>query len=131
LSLRMIIVGGLAAIALWGLFNLLDSLREPGLLRTQKSVAIKGCDTLDEHPDARRLCPQLHCEKALIDRKLADLRSQFKVTVDQARDGERLIGGELIGSDRYFACTLEHLKVQDARLVTASELDGLAALESR
>ena len=29
LSLRMIIVAGIAGICLWGLFNLLDNLKEP------------------------------------------------------------------------------------------------------
>ena len=87
---------------------------------------MKGCDTLDAHPDAPRLCPQFQCEKALIDRKLADLRSQFKITVDRIYENERLIGGELVGTDRYFACTMERLKVSGAWLLTAGELSELA-----
>lgn len=127
LSLRMIIVGAIAGIALWGLFNLLDNLKEPGLLHTQKSVAVKGCDTLDAHPDAPRLCPQLLCQKALIDRKLADVRSRFAVTIDRPRQGDRLIAGELLGTDRHFLCTLRRLQVMDAQLLSAGEFQDLIA----
>lgn len=127
LSLRMIIVAGIAGIALWGLFNLLDNLKEPGLIRTDKAVAVKGCDTLDAHPDAPRLCPQLLCQKALIDRKLANVRAQFKVTVDQPHGDDRLVGGELLGADRHFACTLRQLQVLQAHVLSADELQNLVA----
>jgi hypothetical protein len=125
LSLRMIIVAAIAGIALWGLFNLLDNLKEPGLLRTEKAVAVKGCDTLDAHPDAPRLCPQLVCQKALIDRKLAEVRAQFKVTIDQPRNNDRLVGGELLGTDRHFVCTVRQLQVLEAQLLSAGELQEL------
>jgi hypothetical protein len=117
LSLRMIIVGGIAGICLWGLFQLLDNLKEPGLLRTTKSVAVKGCASLDDHKDAARLCPQFLCEKVLIDRKLVPLDAQFTVSIDKTSEGQRIIGGHITSTGQAFECTVAGLKVTDARLV--------------
>lgn len=122
----MIIFAGIAGIALWGLFNLLENLREPGLLRTSKGVAVKGCETLDEHPDARRLCPQFICQKAVIDRQLADVTSTFNMTLDRAESNERWIGGQILGADRHFVCTLQGVKVLDVRAVSSEEFVEIA-----
>ncbi|HEY8539281.1 MAG TPA: hypothetical protein VIL28_10485 [Steroidobacteraceae bacterium] len=128
LSLRMLIVAGVAGICLWGLFELLDTLREPGLLRTKQSVAIKGCNSLDEHEDARRLCPLFVCQKALIDRKLVGLQAAFRISVDENAASGRLIAGRVSEpgrEDREFACQVQGLKLLDARLLAPGELDDL------
>lgn len=66
LSLRLAIFAALSAVALWGLFSLLDTLREPELLRSPRAVVVKGCDPI-ESEQAARLCPQLFCQKSLLD----------------------------------------------------------------
>ena len=126
LSLRLLIFAGLFAVALWGLFSLLGNLREPELLRSTKAVVIKGCDPM-ESDDARRLCPQLFCQKALLETRAFPLKAAFAITVDR-RDGER----QLLGGDAHadavsgqFACILERNKVLSARAVAASELAAL------
>jgi hypothetical protein len=128
LSLRMLIVAGVAGICLWGLFELLDTLKEPGLLRTKDAVALKGCNSLDEHKDAERLCPQFVCQKALIDRKLVGLLATFQVLVDERAPRARIIGGRVSEpgrEDREFECEVEGLKLLDARLLEPEELDDL------
>ncbi len=117
LSLRMIIVAGLAGICFWGLFQLLDNLREPGLLRTTKAVAVKGCASLDDHKDAARLCPQYLCQKALIDRKLVALDAQFAMDTDDTREDQRVIRGTLPSTGQAFECSVTGLKVSDAKLI--------------
>jgi len=117
LSLRMAIVAGIAGICFWGLFQLLDNLREPGLLRTDKAVAVKGCSSTDDHKDAARLCPQYICEKALIDRKLVALDAQFSITRDEIVDAEHVVGGAVTGTGQSFECTLSGLKLLEADLI--------------
>jgi hypothetical protein len=117
LSLRMIIVAGLAGICFWGLFQLLDNLREPGLLRTTKAVAVKGCASLDDHEDAARLCPQYLCQKALIDRKLVALDAKFAMDTDDTREDQRVIRGTLLSTGQAFACSVTGLQITDAKLV--------------
>lgn len=116
LAVRMIIFAGIAGIAFWGLFQLLDNLREPALLRTTKAVAVKGCASLDEHEDAPRLCPQYLCQKALIDRKLVPLEARFVISTDDSREGRRVINGD-VATGQAFECVVEGLMVKDARLV--------------
>jgi type III secretory pathway component EscS len=117
LSLRMVIVAGIAGICLWGLFQLLDNLKEPGLLRTTKSVAVKGCSSLNDHKDAARLCPQFLCQKALIDKKLVSLDAQLTISIDETSEGQRVIGGNVSSTGQAFECNVAGLKVTDARLV--------------
>jgi hypothetical protein len=129
LSLRLVIFAGLSGIALWGLFSLLDTLREPELLRSAKSVLVKGCDPL-ESADAVRLCPQLFCQKFLLDGRMLPPRAVFKVTVDTKSGNEHLIGG-LIGtaptrSEPHFACVLRDNKVLAGRVLDAAGLDALS-----
>ena len=91
LSLRLAIFAGLFGIALWGLFSLLDNLREPKLL----------------------------CQKFLFDKHAVPARSVFKVTVDTRTGEEHVIGG--VVNNQRFTCTLRGGKVIDARLVEGQQ----------
>jgi hypothetical protein len=130
LSLRLVIFAAISGIALWGLFSLLDNLREPELLRTAKVIVVKGCEPM-ESAQARQLCPQLFCQKFLLDGHRLPLRSVFKVTVDTTAGSEHLIGGvvqtEAADSDQRFACILRDQKVTAAQLVDGAHLEALAA----
>ena len=130
LSLRFTILAAVSAIALWGLFSLLDNLRQPELLRSAKAVIVKGCDPI-ESPDAMRLCPQLFCQKFLLDARQLPLRAAFDVTIDRRSDQEHLIGGRIGAqhsqSEQRFACILRDNKVAAGRLLDAARLDALSA----
>lgn len=114
LSLRLAIFAALFGIALWGLFSLLGNLREPQLLRSDKATIVKGCETL-ESEQAGTACPQLFCQKFLLDAHAVPLRSVFKITVDTKTGSEHRIGG--VVQDQRFTCILQDGKVIDARLV--------------
>ena len=110
LSLRLVIFAALFGIALWGLFSLLDNLREPELLRSAKAVVVKGCDPI-ESDEAQQLCPQLFCQKFLLDARVLPLRSRVQRDGRHASAGnEQLIGGVVqtgaADSDQRFACIL-------------------------
>jgi hypothetical protein len=130
LSLRLAIVTVAAGLCLWGLFSLLDSLQEPGLLRSTKATAVKGCDSL-ESERAARLCPALFCQKALLDAKLLPLRASFEVAADRSEaNRERLIVGRTRGGvsgdpDLYFACSLIGVQVVEAHTVDRDEFAEL------
>ena len=130
LSLRLVIFAAISGIALWGLFSLLDNLREPELLRTAKVIVVKGCEPV-ESAQARQLCPQLFCQKFLLEKRGLPLRSMFKVTVDTTAGSEHLIGGVVqtgtADSDQRFACILRDQKVTAAQLVDGAHLEALAA----
>jgi hypothetical protein len=130
LSLRLVIFAALSGIALWGLFSLLENLREPELLRSQKSIVVKGCDPV-ESAQAKQLCPQLFCQKYLLDGRSLPLRSVFKVTVDTRAGNEQLIGGVVqmgsADSEQRFACILRDDKVASGQIVEDSYLEALAA----
>jgi hypothetical protein len=113
LSLRLAIFAALFAIALWGLFSLLGNLREPQLLRSDKAIIVKGCESM-ESEQARSLCPQLVCQKFLLDAHAVPLRSIFKITADIKTGSEQRIGG--VVQDQRFTCTLHDGKVIDAHL---------------
>jgi hypothetical protein len=125
LSLRLVIFSAILGIALWGLFSLLDTLSEPELLRSEKAVVVKGCDSI-ESSQAARLCPQLFCQKFLLDERLLPHRSSFQITVDTKSEADHLVGG--LAGDEHFACVLRDNKVTTGRLVDPAELDELAAL---
>jgi hypothetical protein len=129
LSLRLVIFTALLGLALWALFSLLDTLNEPELLRSEQAVVVKGCDTI-ESPQAVRLCPQLFCQKFLLDARLLPHRSPFQVTVDTRSPVDHLVGGVAgaSGSEQHFACVLRDNKVTAGRLLDAAELDELATL---
>jgi hypothetical protein len=125
--LRTIIVLGVTAVALWGLFSLLSRLKEPGLLRTPQATVVKGC----ENPASNLVCDSLLCEKALIDSKLVSFRTQFNVTTTRVSAPEKLIGGSTLTTPTsipvFFACVVQSHKVTVAKLVTSAELATLAA----
>jgi hypothetical protein len=128
LSLRLAIFAGLFAVALWGLFSLLDNLREPELLRSAKAVVVKGCEPI-ESDEARRLCPQLLCQKALLDARVFPLRSTFQISVEKTYGAQQLIGGTAHAaaeSANDFACVLERNRVVSARVTGPAELATLA-----
>ena len=130
LSLRLAIFAALFGIALWGLFSLLDTLREPELLRSDKSILVKGCEPM-ESEQAQRLCPQLFCQKFLLEGRTLPPRSVFNVTVDTKAGNEHLIGGVVrtgaADSDQRFACILRDRKVAAGRVLDGQLLDALAA----
>jgi hypothetical protein len=106
LSVRLAVVTAIAAVCLWGLFSLLDNLSEPGLLRTEKAVVLKGCDTPETQADA--LCVQLRCQKSLLEQKRVPLRTGFQMQ----RTADGWVGGQALepGSRTvlgYFACKRE------------------------
>ncbi|HKQ16848.1 MAG TPA: hypothetical protein VJT80_25755 [Steroidobacteraceae bacterium] len=131
LSLRLVIFAAVSGIALWGLFALLDTLREPELLRSAKAIVVKGCEPIEsEH--ARQLCPQLFCQKFLLEKRGLPLRSIFKVTVDKRAGREQLIGGALqtggADSGQRFACVLHDDKVAGGGIVDDHRLNILSLL---
>lgn len=133
LPLRLAIFAAVFGIALSGLFWLLGNLSEPELLRSKKAVVVKGCDPI-ENEDAARICPQLYCQKFLLDTRAFELRYRFNVTVDRKDGAEHLIGGTAQpfvakpndGPAQSFACALEGKQVVAGRAVTADELRDLA-----
>lgn len=130
LSLRLVIFAALSGIALWGLFSLLDNLREPELLRSTKALVVKGCDPI-ESAQAQQVCPQLFCQKFLLERRGLPLRSVFNVTVDTQAGSEHLIGGIVqtgsADTDQRFACLLRDQKIADGQIVEGAHLEALAA----
>ncbi len=127
LPIRLGVVTAVAALCLWTLFSLLDSLQKPELLRSRKAVVVKGCDTLDSD-DARRECPALLCEKALIDAKQLMLTARFSVELDVSHEGVRSIAGSASSDNepvRYFVCELRNNKVAMAEAIEKSALDEL------
>ena len=136
LPLRLAIFAAIFGIALSGLFWLLGNLGEPELLRSKKAVVVKGCDPI-ESEDAARICPQLFCQKYLLDSKAVALRYRFDVTVDRRSGAQHVIGGVakpfIAGKanhpDVNFACVLENEQVVAGRTVDAAELSALAAGE--
>jgi len=92
LPLRLAIFAAIFGIALSGLFWLLGNLSEPELLRSKKAVIVKGCDPIEDE-NAARVCPQLFCQKYLLDAKAVPLRYRFEVTTDQRSGAEHVIGG--------------------------------------
>lgn len=114
LSLRLAIFAALFGIALWGLFALLGNLSEPELLRSEKVILVKGCEPSGSE-QARSVCAQLFCQKALLDQRVVPLRAVFKITTDTRSGREHTIGG--VVQDQPFTCTLQDGKVIDAQLV--------------
>lgn len=133
LPVRLAIFAAVFGIALSGLFWLLGNLSEPELLRSKKAVIVKGCDPIEsEH--AARICPQLFCQKFLLDQRAFQLRYRFEVTIDKRSGAEHLIGGAAKpfvakpgdGPAQSFACVLEGQRVVAGRSMTAAELAELA-----
>jgi hypothetical protein len=131
LSFRMILFCGLAGICLWGLFDLLDNLKQPELLRSPKAIVVKGCDPAPDDA-AGKLCPQLYCQKAILDAKVVPLRSRFSVTIDKTHagpPGTHLVAGLARlgdGGEQPFACLLDRHKVMASNAITPQQLEELA-----
>ena len=117
LSIRMIVFAGIAGICLWGLFTLLDNLKEPALLRTAQGIAVKGCSTLDAHADAPKRCPGFLCQKALVDRRLMTLEDRVEITLESTQGADRIIAGTLVGKGQPFECVVRDVTVTKALLV--------------
>ena len=131
LALRFALVGALGAIALWGLFSLLDNLKEPELLRSARAVVLKGCDPM-ETEEARNQCPGLRCQKALLDAKLVPLRARLKLQAERVSDGERLVVGIATSespSPQEFACVIQGDHVTSVRLLSSEDIDELLTQE--
>lgn len=129
LGLRFFIFASLAGICLWGLFSLLENLREPELLRSPKATVVKGCDPI-ETTEAARLCPQFFCQKALLDAQLVPRSTRFEVTIQRKSNDAELIGGTLIGGaepNGNFACVLSGGIVTGKRILSSSDLETLSA----
>jgi hypothetical protein len=137
LPLRLAIFAGVFGIALSGLFWLLGNLDEPELLRSKKAVIVKGCEPI-EGEDAARLCPQLFCQKHLLDTRVFELRYRFDVTVDERDADQHWIGGTARpfvakpgdGPERSFACLLEGNQVVASQAVPVEELRELVGDEA-
>jgi len=135
LPLRLAIFAAVFGIALSGLFWLLGNLNEPELLRSKKAVVVKGCDPIEDE-NAARLCPQLFCQKYLLDAKAVPLRYRFDVTLDEHSGPTHRIGGIAKpfiagkGNDPelYFACVLEQGEVAEGRTVSDVELEAFGSM---
>ena len=133
LPLRLAIFSAVFGIALSGLFWLLGNLSEPELLRSKKAVIVKGCEPI-ESDAAARICPQLFCQKFLLDSRAVEMKYRFEVTVDRRAGAEQLIGGTArpflvkdLSPHRTFACVLQGTKVVAGRVIGSAELGNLAA----
>jgi hypothetical protein len=128
LAIRFALFASLGAIALWGLFSLLDNLKEPELLRSAHAVVLKGCDPI-ESPEAATLCAALRCQKQLLDSKAVPLSTRFQVDDERATDTVRLVTGQALAADssevQFFACTIERDVDVIAKLSTREEVAAL------
>jgi hypothetical protein len=128
LAIRFALFASLGAIALWGLFSLLDNLKEPELLRSPRAVVLKGCDPA-ESPEAATLCAALRCQKLLLDSKTVPLSTRFQVEHERAADDLRLVTGQALAADssdvQFFACTVERDVNAIAKLFTREEVASL------
>jgi hypothetical protein len=93
LNLRSGLVLTAAALCLWALYSLLNSLKEPGLLRSEKAAVLKGCDALDDL-EIRKQCMPLICQKALLDSKVVPWNARF--TVEEHRASAADVRFELV-----------------------------------
>jgi hypothetical protein len=127
LALRFALVGSLGAIALWGLFSLLDNLKEPELLRSDRAVVLKGCDPIETH-EAKQRCPALRCQKALLDAKLVPLRAALELQDERVSASERLVVGSATSDSQarqQFGCVLRADQVLSVALLSKAEIDEL------
>jgi len=128
LPIRLGIVTAIAALCLWGLFSLLDSLQKPALLRSAKTVIVKGCESLDS-AETREQCPALFCQKALLDAKLVPRPAHFEVTTKQARNDGWLIAGTAkapsASAPLNFSCEVIGTQVARAVLVDPADQQNL------
>jgi hypothetical protein len=126
LNLRSALVLTAAALCLWGLFSLLSSLKEPGLLRSRKAAVVKGCEVMDS-ADTRRICQPLFCQKALIDAKLAAWDASFTAREQRTSAADArfvVITGTLADTAHVtpqpFGCLLEGHAIRALELMNAA-----------
>jgi hypothetical protein len=129
LTVRLAVTTAIAGVCLWGLFSLLDTLQEPALLRTEKATVVKGCDPI-ESDEAVRLCPQLLCQKALLDGNALPGGTRLTITadIDSVDKTQRLVGGNTFApntASQSFACVYAAGKVTESTLLTDSRLAEL------
>lgn len=128
LALRFALFASLGAIALWGLFSLLDNLKEPELLRSPRKIVLKGCDSI-ESPEIQSTCASLRCQKALLDSKAVPLSTRFQIGEERAADSVRLVTGQAIAADssevKFFACTVEREVNVTAKVLSREEVAAL------
>jgi hypothetical protein len=127
LALRFALVGSLGAIALWGLFSLLDNLKDPELLRSARAVVLKGCDPM-ETAEAKQRCPGLRCQKALLDAKLVSLQATLTLQNERVSADERLVTGIAMpesDAPQQFACVVEGNQVSSVQLLSSEEIGDL------
>lgn len=134
LTFRFVMVTTAASICLWGLFSLLDALSDPGTLRAESNSEIRGCELLD-NDESRAVCPQLFCQRAVIDTKQVSYKSRFAVTVDKEDGTVRLIGGDV--SDKAptdptssFACLVKGTRIVAVRVTDRAGLKEIALQQS-
>jgi len=126
LNLRSGLVITAAALCLWTLYSLLSSLQEPGLLRSEKAVVLKGCDVLSD-PAVRRRCVPLMCQKAVLDARLVPWNSPFAVHTmrPSAADAQYvLVIGSTGASGQSFACLVHGAEVPVKRVLDAAQLEA-------
>ena len=130
LSFRLILFTVTAGVCLWGLFALLDNLREPELMRSPQAVVVKGCDPI-ESEEAAKLCPQLLCQKALLESKQVPMSTRFQAMAEETRSGDdgqlrHVISGTArsgapSSAEVRFECELTGARVSGVRLLTGRQ----------
>jgi hypothetical protein len=126
LPFRSMLITLTAGVFLWGLFSLLDNLQKPELLRSTKAIVVKGCDPM-ESDEAMRLCPELFCQKALLDGKYVPISTRFQVVthenvpVERTHVRQMIIGtgtpSQPAAAERWFECVMENSKVSSVRVL--------------
>ncbi|MET0659381.1 MAG: hypothetical protein ABW110_14630 [Steroidobacteraceae bacterium] len=129
MNLRSGLVLTAAALCLWALYSLLTSLKEPGLLRSQKAAVLKGCEVLTD-AEIRQACVPLFCQKALLDAKLVPWDARFKLQLQRpsAADAQfDVVTGQVdtLAPPGSFACVVHGSQVPVRRMVTADQLEEL------
>lgn len=130
LALRFALFASLGAIALWGLFSLLDNLKEPELLRSPRATVLKGCES-PESPEVQTKCAALRCQKALLDTKAVPRSTRFQIDDQRIKDELHLVTGKGRAQDAaealYFACTVQHESNVIAKVLNREEVVALLA----
>lgn len=128
LNLRSGLVLTAAALCLWALYSLLSSLKEPGLLRSQKAAVLKGCDALTD-AEIRHTCVPLICQKALLDAKLVPWDAKFTVQSHRASTADaqyELLIGQVdptaLSQANSFACLIRGPQVLARELADSEQL---------
>lgn len=124
LPVRLAVVAAIAAVCLWGLFSLLDNLNAPGLLRTEKAIVLKGCESPADAD--RELCAQLRCQKILLEQRRVPLRARFEPeTLRSPWIGARALDARGQTTLGYFACEQQAGVVGPAQWLDASGFEAL------